>query len=386
MKSLSILGSTGSIGQATLGIVRRFPGRFAVKALAAAGRNIGRLADQVREFRPEAVAVLEKAGAEALEAALGEGFPTRFLHGEEGLRRAAGWPSARMTVAAMVGSAGLLPALAAIEEGKDLALANKETLVMAGDLVLAAAARKGVKVLPVDSEHSAVFQCMAGHPAAGVDRILLTASGGPFLRKPRSEFSGIRPGDALRHPTWRMGDKITVDSATLMNKGLEVIEAARLFGVPADRIEVLVHPQSIVHSMVAFEDGSVMAQLGIPDMAGAIAYALSYPDRLPLRQPVPDFAGIGALTFERPDLERFPCLGLAYEACRRGGTLPSVMNAANEVAVTEFLGERIGFLRIPEIISAVMARHAPTAAPDLEEILRADRWARAEADSLAKGF
>jgi 1-deoxy-D-xylulose-5-phosphate reductoisomerase len=276
-----------------------------------------------------------------------------------------------------------MPTLAAIDAGKDIALANKETLVMAGEFVIARAAEKGVSILPVDSEHSAIFQCLQGQRREDVAAILLTASGGPFLNRPQADFVSITRAEALNHPNWSMGAKITVDSATLMNKGLEVIEAKWLFGFPADRVRVVIHPQSIIHSMVAFRDGSVIAQLGIPDMKSAIAYALSFPERLPLGQPLPDFTGRTDLTFREPDLDKFPCLGLAFEACRQAGTLPAVLNAANEVAVNAFLDGKIAFASIPEIVAAVMQAHPPGAAPDLDSVLAADRGARDRAGRLA---
>jgi 1-deoxy-D-xylulose-5-phosphate reductoisomerase len=281
-----------------------------------------------------------------------------------------------MVVSAMVGAAGLLPTLAAIDAGRDIALANKETLVMAGELVMRRAAARGVRILPVDSEHSAIFQCLAGQRREDLDRILLTASGGPFRGFSPERFSDIRPQDALRHPTWQMGHKITIDSATLMNKGLEVIEAHWLFDVAPQQIEVVVHPQSIVHSMVAYRDGSILAQLGVPDMRGAIAYALSYPERLELGQPLPDFCGMGMLTFEKPDFKTFTCLGLAFDACRLGGSMPAVMNAANEVAVAAFLDGAVAFGAIATIIADVMGSHTVISRPDIEDILDADRWAR----------
>jgi 1-deoxy-D-xylulose-5-phosphate reductoisomerase len=283
----------------------------------------------------------------------------------------------------MVGAAGLLPTVAAIDAGKDIALANKETLVMAGEIVIKRAAEKRIQIIPVDSEHSAIFQCLTGNRGEDLDKILLTASGGPFLNMPGDAFVKIIPDDALNHPTWQMGKKITIDSATLMNKGLEVLEAKWLFGVDQDMIEVIIHPQSIIHSMVAFKDGSVMAQLGIPDMKTAIAYALSYPQRLPLEQSIPDFAALGALTFQKPDFDKFPCLALAYQAAGGGGTLPAVMNAANEVAVQAFLEQAISFAQIPEVIRQTMKMHTNVKTPDLSDILGADKWARKQAASAA---
>ena len=385
-KRIVILGSTGSIGTSTLDVVRRFPERFVVRALTAA-RNIERLAEQVVAFRPEMAVVLDAEGANALRQRLPQGLDVTIGYGSEGYRAAAAEVDADMVVAAMVGAAGLMPTLAAIAAGRDVALANKETLVMAGELVMAQVARRGVRLLPVDSEHSAIFQCLAGSRPADLDRIILTASGGPFRSWPAERFAAIGPQEALRHPNWQMGPKITIDSATLMNKGLEVIEARHLFAVPVGRIEVVVHPQSIVHSMVAFCDGSVMAQLGVPDMRGAIAYALSYPERLPLAQPLPDWAAIGALTFETPDRERFPCLGLAFAAGQAGGTLPAVLNAANEVAVQAFLDRRIGFADIPRLVGQAIESHDPASGTDLDLILAADRWTRQWTRSrIAAGF
>jgi 1-deoxy-D-xylulose-5-phosphate reductoisomerase len=284
----------------------------------------------------------------------------------------------------MVGSAGLVPTLAAIDAGKDIALANKETLVMAGAIVMEKIARRGVKLMPVDSEHSAIFQSMAGHAHNGIREILLTASGGPFLKRSIDEFDAITPNEALRHPNWSMGSKISIDSATLMNKGLEVIEARWLFDIDFDRIKVVVHPQSIVHSMVVYEDGAVIAQMGIPDMKGAIAYGLSHPRRLPLDVPSPDFAHIGRLTFEEPDLKRFPCLTLAYRAGKQGGTLPSVLNAANEVAVAAFLDNRLPFTGIYPIIDQTLNRHCAENDAGLGQIIEADRWARETALGLVR--
>ena len=374
-RRITILGSTGSIGTSTLDVVARFPERFAVRALTAA-RNIEKLAQQVIAFRPELAVVLDAEGADALRRRLPGDLRVAIAHGPEGYRAAAAGTDVDMVVAAMVGAAGLMPTLAAIEAGRDVALANKETLVMAGTLVMARTKARRIRLLPVDSEHSAIFQCLAGNRSADLDRILLTASGGPFRTWPAERFAAIGPQEALRHPNWQMGAKITIDSSTLMNKGLEVIEAGHLFGVALDRIEVVVHPQSIVHSMVAFRDGSVLAQLGIPDMRTAIAYALSCPERLPLHQPLPDWAALGALTFEAPDLARFPCLALAFEAGRAGGTLPAVLNAANEVAVQAFLERRIGFAAIARCVGGALEAHRPGAGDDLDEILAADGWAR----------
>jgi 1-deoxy-D-xylulose-5-phosphate reductoisomerase len=379
LKNLSILGSTGSIGCSTLEIAARFPDRFRIQALAAR-KSVERLAEQIRRFAPQIAAVIDADTADALRRLLGPGASVEILHGDEGYRTAATLDSADMVVGAMVGAAGLKPTLAAIEAGKDIALANKETLVVAGDLVMAAARQRGVRILPVDSEHSAIFQSLSGQRRQDLDRILLTASGGPFLRTPAAEFEGITAARALKHPNWEMGSKITIDSATLMNKGLEVIEACHLFAVAPDRIEVVVHPQSIVHSMAVFVDGAVIAQLGLPDMKVAIAYALAYPERLDVGVAAPDFPGIAALDFERPDTGRFPCLALAFDAVRKGGTLPAVLNAANEVAVEAFLGGRAGFSDIPRIVEAVMGKVTHVESPGLEALLAADAAAREEAE------
>lgn len=381
MKNLSILGSTGSIGCNALKIVEMFPDRFSVKALAAKN-NTTLLASQVERFSPEIVVVFDETRALELKSMLPSETGVEIIYGENGYRAAATLDSVEMVVSAVVGAAGLMPTLAAIEAGKNVALANKETLVMAGEIVVNRAALNSVKILPIDSEHSAIFQCIAGNRRQDLVEILLTASGGPFLNRPENEFVKIKPQDALNHPTWRMGKKVSVDSATLMNKGLEVMEAKCLFGVPHDMIKVLIHPQSVIHSMVSFKDGAVMAQMGIPDMKGAIAYALSYPERLALKQPSPDFTRIGALTFEKPDLEKFPCLDLAYRACEIGETLPAVLNAANEVAVRAFLKRRVPFVKIPEVIRETMERHNVVPDPALDDILEADRWAREQAQDL----
>ncbi len=374
MKRLSLLGSTGSIGQNVLNVVRMFPDRFLIKALSAK-KNINLLALQIKEFRPEIAVVYDKSAVDELRMIAGQ--ETEILYGESGYLAAAAWDSADMMISSMVGGAGLVPTLAAIDAGKTVALANKETLVMAGETVMKRAAEKSVKILPIDSEHSAIFQCLHGNSIKDLHKIFLTGSGGPFLYKSANEFNKIKPEDALNHPTWDMGDKISVDSATLMNKGLEIIEAKHLFGVSLDMIEVLIHPQSIVHSMVSFKDGSVMAQMGIPDMKGAIAYAMSYPERLPLNLPVPDFTGLGALTFEKPDIEKFPCLKLAFSACNAGGTLPCVLNGANEVTVHAFLNQGLPFNKIPIIIKDTMDKHCVIKEPELLDIMEADKWARA---------
>jgi 1-deoxy-D-xylulose-5-phosphate reductoisomerase len=383
MKNLAILGSTGSIGVNALKIVEMFPDRFKVKALTAA-THIELLAKQIRQFKPEVAVVINEENSLRLKRILGDSLRVEILYGTDGYRIAASWASVDQVLAAMVGAAGLLPTLAAIEAGKDIALANKETLVMAGDIVMEKIAEKGVRLLPVDSEHSAIFQSISGNRRVDVEKIFLTASGGPFLNKPGSEFCNIELRDALRHPNWQMGKKISIDSATMMNKGLEIIEARHLFNISQEKIEVVIHPQSIVHSMVGYKDGSVIAQLGVPDMKGAIAYALSHPERLDIRQPMPDFFQISALTFEQPDMERFPCLRLAQSACKTGKTLPAVLNAANEMVVQGFMDGRLGFVDIPRVIEKTMEKHTPVDNPTLADILQSDSWARETSAILIK--
>lgn len=380
MKSLAILGSTGSIGCSTLKIVSQFPDKFTVKALTAKS-NLQRLADQIALFEPELAVVHDAAAARRLKKLLPAGRRIEILFGGEGYRLAAAWDGVDMVVGAMVGAAGLAPTLAAIRAGKDIALANKEPLVMAGPLVMAAAARWGARLLPIDSEHSAIFQCLRGHRREDLDKIVLTASGGPFLDLPAAEFDTITPQRACKHPNWDMGAKITIDSATLMNKGLEVIEAQWLFDLRWDQIEVIVHPQSIIHSMVAYRDGSILAQMGTPEMRAAIAYALSYPERIALRQALPDLVALGGLFFQDPDLQKFPCLQLAFDACAAGGTMPTVLNAANEIAVAAFLDQQIPFTAIAEVIDATMGLHSLEKMSDLEAVMAADGWARRRARS-----
>ncbi len=378
MKHLSILGSTGSIGRNTLEIVELFSDRFAVKVLAAKS-NTSLLATQIKRFAPKMAVVIDETRALELKKKLPSKTHVEIMHGQDGYRAAATYNDVDMVVSAMVGAAGLIPTLDAIEAGKNIALANKETLVIAGKIVVEKAKRHNIQIFPIDSEHSAIFQCISGNRRQDLCKILLTGSGGPFLSVPKNEFSKIKPHDALKHPTWEMGKKISIDSATLMNKGLEVMEAKWLFDVSRDMIEVVIHPQSIIHSMVSFQDGSIIAQLGIPDMKGAIAYALSCPERLPLNQPLPDFAHIGSLTFKKPDLKKFPCLALAYDACEIGETLPAVLNAANEVVVQAFLSERVPFIAIPDVIRKTMDKHIVVTHPTIPDILEADRWAREQA-------
>lgn len=377
-KNISILGSTGSIGKNACELMRAFPERFRVVALACS-TSVESLAAQVREFSPLVAVVKGREHAEKLEKLIPSG-KTRVLWGEEGYRKAATLEEADVVLSAMVGAAGLLPTLSAIDAKKTVALANKETLVMAGEVVMARAAEKGVSILPVDSEHSAIFQCLAGQDRNALSALILTASGGPFRKLSKEELLQVSPERALNHPTWKMGPKISIDSASLMNKGLEVIEARWLFDVPTEKIRVVVHPESIVHSLAAFHDGALIAQMGPPDMKGAIAYALSYPERLPLSPEPLSLAALGALHFEEPDTGRFPCLGLAFKALCAGGTAPAVLNAANETAVSAFLAGRIKFLQIPSLIEEALSAHSPIQNPDLNEILAADQSTRLETE------
>jgi 1-deoxy-D-xylulose-5-phosphate reductoisomerase len=385
MKTISLLGSTGSIGVNTLDVIGSHPAEFTVIALAA-GRNIALLRKQIDRFRPALAAVAHEEDAAELRHLLGASAKTAVVAGPDGYREAASVRQADMVVSAMVGAAGLLPTLEAIDAGKNIALANKETLVMAGSIVLQKASERGVNIIPVDSEHSAVFQCLQGQAREGIRRVILTASGGPFLAATQEELAQVTPAQALRHPNWTMGKKITIDSATMMNKGLEVIEAGWLFNIPSAAIDVLIHPQSIVHSMVEFRDGSVIAQLGVPDMRGPIAYALSYPSRLPRGVPPLDLSSVGGLTFSKPDRERFPALNMAYAAAESGGTVPAVMNGANEVAVAAFLEGEIRFIDICRVSEQVIHRHCARLDPGLADILAADRWAREEAERIVKGI
>jgi 1-deoxy-D-xylulose-5-phosphate reductoisomerase len=380
MKRLAVLGSTGSIGEQTLAVVEAFPERFRVTALAA-GRSVEKLAAQVRRFAPELVAVADADGARELRARL-PGVAVEIAVGPAGLEQVARAP-AEMVVSGLVGAVGLAPTLAAIAAGRDVALANKEVLVMAGSLVMREVRRRGVTLLPVDSEHSAIFQALAGQRREDVARLLLTASGGPFRTWEAARIARATPEEALAHPNWDMGPKISIDSATLMNKGLEVIEARWLFDVPPERVDVVVHPQSIVHSLVEFVDGQVLAQLSVPDMRAPIALALSYPERLPLDLPRLDLAALGRLEFEAPDRKRFPCLDLAWAALEGGESAPAVLNAANEVAVRAFLDGRIPFPAIAATNEAVLDSHLARgegSVAELGDVLAADAWARARAD------
>ena len=378
-KKISILGSTGSIGRQTLDVVSSFPDRFQVRALAG-HKNAALLAEQVKRFNPEVAVLTDLDSARELSQLLA-GYATKVLAGEEGLLEAAVYPGTDLLVTAVVGFAGLKPTLAAIDAGLNIALANKETLVAAGSIVMARAAQMGVSIIPIDSEHSAIFQCLQGNNPQYLKRILLTASGGPFRNFTREELSFVTPQQALQHPNWSMGAKITIDSASMMNKGLEVLEARWLFDIPLSSIDVLVHPQSIVHSLVEFRDGSVLGQLGPADMRLPILYALSYPERWPNSLPKLDLLG-RELSFFPPDNDRFPCLAYAYEAGEIGGTLPAVVNAANEIAVAAFLRAEIGFLDIPQVIRGLMDCHNVIKKPDIDAIFSADLWARQEAERI----
>ena len=375
MKTLSLLGSTGSIGQNVLAVVRTFPDRFRIAGLAA-GKNISELAAQVKEFAPVCISVADESSVAPLKELLPAIFHERIFHGDDGNRKVATLADTDMVISAVVGAVGLLPTLDAIAAGKDIGLANKETLVMAGRLVMRAVKEQGVSLLPIDSEHSAIFQALEAGRRSDVGMIILTASGGPFRTMEQGELPQVTPAQALDHPNWDMGQKISIDSATLMNKGLEVIEAKWLFDVAADKIRVVVHPQSIVHSLVEFIDGSVVAQLGIPDMRIPIAYALSYPERIELGLSRLSLSDCGNLSFEKPDYERFPALRLAFDVLEEGGVKPAVLNAANEVAVASFLNEKIGFTAITRVVAATLQHFESGDDLDLDAILAADARAR----------
>lgn len=378
MKKIAILGSTGSIGISALDIIEKNPERFEVVALAA-GENVNLMKKQIEKFKPKFVALKNKEMALKLGEILTVKNNIKILYGEEGLKEVASCAPADVVISAISGAAGLMPTLAAIEAGKDVALANKETMVIAGEIVTKKAKKKGIKILPVDSEHSAIFQCLEGQKRNNLSRIILTASGGPFVNFTKKELKEVKPHQALRHPKWKMGKKITVDSASLMNKGLEVIEARWLFDLEYNNIDVLIHPQSIVHSMVEFIDGSILAQMGIPDMRIPIAYALTYPERITNDLPPLNLLETGNLEFYKPDMKKFPCLALAYNAGISGGTNPAVLNAANEVAVEAYINGKIKFTDLPKIIEKVLALHDSVKNPSLEEILQADHWARIQA-------
>lgn len=374
MKKISILGSTGSIGQSTLDVVRRNPDSFDVIGLAE-GHDPAMLLQQIHEFKPSLVSVRDEGCAKEIKGQLGDNCP-EIVFGIDGACQVASMDDADLVVSAIVGAIGIRPTLAAIESGTTVALANKETLVAAGELVMKRAKEKNVALLPIDSEHSAIFQSLVGHKREGISRLVLTASGGPFRTTPKEELEKVTVEQALNHPRWSMGAKITVDSASLMNKGLEVIEARWLFDMEPARVDVVVHPQSIVHSLVEYIDGCVVAELGEPDMRAPISYALSYPDRLPSGVDKLELDKIGTLTFEKPDYEKFPALRLAYDALEAGGTMPAIMNAANEVAVAAFLDGKVKFLDIPRLVGTAMNEHAPTSYTSVEEIIAADKRAR----------
>jgi len=381
-KRVVILGATGSIGDSALKVARDIPERVEIVGLAA-NSNAEKLAAAANEVRPESVCLVDTTRIDMLRKALE--YQPRIFAGEEGLREITCLTNAEMVLVAIVGTGGLRPALAAIEAGKDLAVASKEILVMAGEIVMREARENGVHVLPVDSEHNAIFQCLDGRPSE-IRRIILTASGGPFRETPANEFVDLTPEEALKHPTWNMGPKITIDSATLFNKGLEMIEARWLFGVEMKRVEVVIHPQSIVHSMVEFADGSTIAQLSYSDMCFPIQYAVTWPDRVPNTLPPLDFSKLSKLEFFPPRYDDFPALNLARRAGETGATVPAVMNAANEVAVAAFLDRQLHFPQIWQIVERVMDRHTPVAHPDLDAILQADQWARAEATRFVKSL
>ena len=379
-RNIAILGSTGSIGQSALDVIERLPGRFRVTYLTAQ-RNIDLLRKQINRFRPRGVVVRDEGAAAVLRESLNG--TTEVLAGDAGLLDVVSRDDVDIVLCSLVGFAGLKPTLRAVEAGKDVALANKETLVVGGALVMAKVREKGVRLLPVDSEHSAIFQCLQGEELRNVDRLILTASGGPFLSVHTDQFDSITVAQALNHPTWRMGNKVTIDSATLMNKGLEVIEACWLFGIPPDRIDVVIHPQSIIHSMVEFADGSVKAQMGIPDMRMPIQYALTYPERPAAPSPRIDFSSLREMTFLLPDTGKFQCLPLAFRALTMGGTAPAVLNAANEVAVEMFLEGDLPFTAIPGVIRRALDAHTPAQTFTLQDLERIDLETRRTARQLS---
>ena len=383
MKRLAILGSTGSIGINTLDIVRRFPERFEIVGLTA-GLNIRLLKQQILQFRPKLVSVLNHELSEALKRDLSR-EPVQIVHGVEGLIQVAAHPEVDHVVSAIVGAVGLIPTLSAIKTGKTIALANKESLVMAGKIVIEEAKRNHAQILPIDSEHSAIFQSLLGHRRQDIHRLILTASGGPFLNFPAERLQEVTVKEALNHPRWEMGKKITIDSASLMNKGLEVIEAHWLFDVPVEKIAIQIHPQSVVHSMVEYVDGAIVAQMGITDMRIPISYALSFPQRLPLTLPRLDLFQKGGLTFFPPDEDRYPCLKLAYQSIKIGETMPAILNAADEVAVNAFIEGSLKFTEIPLLVRRVMEEHDVRPVHTVEDVLRADHWARERSKAILEG-
>jgi 1-deoxy-D-xylulose-5-phosphate reductoisomerase len=381
MKKITILGSTGSIGINALDVIGKNPGRFRVAALAA-GENIKELKKQIEKFMPKVACVKNKELAGKLRESLKAGNKVKIVYDDEGLKEIASFPSADIVISAISGSAGLVPTLAAIEAGKDVALANKETMVLAGEIVTGRAQKKGVKIIPVDSEHSAIFQCLEGSRRENLRRIILTASGGPFFNFTANQLKKVTVNQTLNHPKWKMGKKITIDSASMMNKGLEVIEAKWLFNVDINAIDILIHPQSIVHSMVEFVDGAFIAQMGVPDMRIPIGYALTYPERIVNDIEPLNLEKAKNLEFYKPDMKKFPCLDIACQAGACGGTAPAVLNAADEVAVSAFMQKRIRFIDIPRMIEKVLNIHNVTYSPSLENILQADLWARTETEKI----
>jgi 1-deoxy-D-xylulose-5-phosphate reductoisomerase len=383
MKRIAILGSTGSIGCSSLRVIEAHPEAYQVTALAA-GKNVDLLAEQIRKFSPLVVAVLGDEEAESLKKRLDGGHKTKIVSGRDGFNHLATLEEVDTVISAITGAAGLVPTIAAIQAGKNIALANKETMVMAGPLVIEEVRRRGVTLLPVDSEHSAIFQCLQGHRRDDVRRVILTASGGPFRDFSYEEMGRVSPEQALKHPNWNMGPKITVDSATLMNKGLELIEARWLFGLDIHQIHILIHPQSVIHSMVEYKDGSILAQMGIPDMITPISYALSYPRHVDTMLPALDLERVGTLRFMKPDTGKFRCLELALQAAEIGESMPAVLNGANEVAVELFLRGRIGFLEIPSLIEKTMKAHTSFVIDSIEKVMEADAWARQRAAEFAE--
>lgn len=381
MKKITVLGSTGSIGLNSLKVIESNPDKYKIIALTA-GRNIDLLLQQIEKFRPLGVSTLEEGLADILRGRLKKNSGTEVFSGTEGFIHLATLKEVDTVISAMTGAAGLVPTYEAIKAGKDIALANKETIVMAGPLVIDQAEKQGVSILPIDSEHSAIFQSLLGHPREDLRRVILTASGGPFRNLSLEKMEGVTPAQALEHPTWNMGRKISIDSATLMNKGLEAIEAKWLFGLRSDQIRIVIHPQSIIHSMVEYMDGSIIAQLGVPDMITPISYALSFPRHIKTNLPPLNFFEIGALDFERPDMERFKCLELALRAAETGDNVPAVLNGANEVAVDSFLKGKIGFLQIPLLIEKTMDANKSFSIHTIEDVMEADKWARDTAEKL----
>jgi len=381
MKKIAILGSTGSIGVNALRVIQANPEKYQVTALAA-GKNIRLLLEQIKRFRPLAVAVMEETAANELKAQLTNSGRPEIFFGTEGFMRLATMTEVDTIISAMAGSAGLLPTYSGIKAGRNIALANKETMVMAGSLVMAEARNHGVSILPIDSEHSAILQSMQGHPREDLRRVILTASGGPFRDLSLEEMSKVTPAQALNHPNWNMGPKVSIDSSTMMNKGLEAIEAKWLFDLKMDQISILIHSQSIVHSMVEYKDGSIISQMGVPDMIIPISFALSFPHHLKNRVPPLELEKIGILSFEKPDMKRFRCLDLALKAAKIGGSMPTVLNGANEIAVESFLKGNIGFLDIPDLIEKTMASHENHPIDSIETVMEVDRWARDMARSI----